>query len=326
MTTPRVTVITGYYNRGPLLRRTVDSILNQSFRDFQFVVFDDGSQDDTWQQLQAYDDPRLIKIRHQPNIGFVAGMIEAISRTRSPYIAIQGSGDISLPTRLEKQLALLEANPDMVAAGCYYTNVVAEHNWRRPRQPVADGITFSQLLRGNIFSHGEVMMRRDAYEKAGGYAPEFRFAQDYDLWLRLIRLGRFGTVRENLYDRYIQFADGVSYKPDKFIAQYRLVMLAQQLAQLSPEQQRPLRARIAAGEAEALIPLANPALQKAILKAALRLLAFGNIAQADTLYRDYLTRPLLRPLYQSARGLLASPLGPPLRHGMNCALGIRSAG
>lgn len=91
-------------------------------------------------------------------------MIDAISRTQSKYIAVHGSGDVSLQTRLEKQAALLEARPEIGLVGCYYTNIVEEHYLRRPRRPQAEGMTLERLLKGNVFSHGEVMYRRDVYE------------------------------------------------------------------------------------------------------------------------------------------------------------------
>lgn len=323
MSPPLVTVITGFYNRGPLLARSLDSLLNQSLRDLQIVVFDDGSTDDTAARLDAYRDPRLLKINHNPNIGFVAGMIDAISRTQSKYIAVHGSGDVSLPTRLEKQAALLEARPEIGLVGCYYTNIVEEHNLRRPRRPQAEGMTLERLLKGNVFSHGEVMYRREVYEKAGGYAPEFKFNQDYDLWLRMIRHTNFATVPEFLYDRYVQFNDGVSYKPDKFIIQKRLNLMAKKLALLTPQEQAPLRARIMAGEIEQLVELTDPRLQKSVLFACLRLIAFGNLPQAREMAEKYLKAPGLRLFYQMTDLVFASPLGRPACWSIRRALGIR---
>ena len=147
--------------------------------------------------VKKADDPRLIPIYHEENIGFVAGLLDAISKARGEYIAIQGSGDVSMPARIEKQKNLLDAHPEVGIVGCHYENYVQTSGVVRKRTPNANDTTLGSLLDQNVFTHGEVMFRKSTYEKAGGYRPQFTFCQDYDLWLRMIRHAVFPQFRSS---------------------------------------------------------------------------------------------------------------------------------
>ena len=203
----RVTVVSGFHNRGPLLERTIESILGQSFSDLELIVFDDKSVDDTAVRLEVlaaqYADSRFRYRVHPENIGFVRGLRRAIQETDSEYIAIQGSGDASLPDRLREQVDYLDAHPRVAAVGGWYYNVQEAQGTRILRRPEAEGLQLEDLVQRNVFSHGEVMIRRTAYERVGGYRTIFKYAQDRDLWLRLARAGyAFGTIRKPIYERF----------------------------------------------------------------------------------------------------------------------------
>ena len=325
---PTVTVITGYYNRAPVLARTLDSIVNQSFQDFEFIVVDDASTDDTWARLQElaarYQDPRLVIKRNETNKGFTRTMIDAIAESTGTYIAVQGSGDLSAPTRLAKQVAVLKARPEVTAVGCYYTNIVENTGVRRPRYPNADAVDFAALLRWNVFSHGEVMIRRTSYNTAGGYRPAFVYALDYDLFLRLIKIGPFATVHEQLYERYVTF-DGVSYVPKKFQRQARLSILARQLATLSEAEQAAILADFTDERLDTLVPLTSPTFQTYVTRAAVRALFWRNPDLARELVRDY-SHPSWRA--QGLRVLVAtlsSAAGSRLLNVLHRFLGITSS-
>jgi len=282
-TLPRVTVITGYYNRGALLDRTLQSLLDQTYPNLEVIVFDDRSPDDTSERLKAYaerQDPRLKIIQHETNMGFTRGMINAIAQASGEYIAVQGSGDLSTPDRIAEQAAVLRSRPEVGAVGSYYDNVVEENGIVRLRTPNADDVTLETLAKGNVFTHGEVMYRRSIYEAAGGYRPEFRYCQDYDLWLRMIRLARFATVKKPLYKRYIQF-EGVSYAPEKAAVQAQYFLTCQRMALKDPEEQERMFALLKEKGPDAVVPKSDPELQKRIFRNCLRLIAWGNAAQAE---------------------------------------------
>lgn len=296
-TSPKVTVITGYYNRAHALDITIDSIMNQSFDDFEFIIFNDKSTDDTEVKLELikkkYNDPRIIIINHQQNKGFVQGMIDAIKMANGEYICVQGSGDSSYPDRLKEQSGYLDANPDVGVVGCFYENFVEDKNITRIRRIVADGISLDQLIKGNVYSHGEVMYRKDIYHQVGGYRTEFVNSQDKDLWLRMVKITQLATVHKVLYTRFIRF-DGVSYSPKKFLKQARYSFLATNLVKLSEDAQNQLLARITSEGIENVVSIKQAPIQKNIIKAAFRSLAWGNKEAAIDLAGLGITNPVIK--------------------------------
>lgn len=183
-----LTVITSVFNKGDRIRETVQSILSQSFCDFQYWVVDDGSTDNTWLILNEFDDPRLVLTR-QNNRGFVRTMIDCMNMIETPYVAIQGAGDLAHPERLMKQLKALQSEPRLAAVSA---GVMFSYPYATPQFPVAAHSNHlvlnhvSQLLGDNPINHGEVMIRLDAYHQVGGYRAFFRYAQDRDLWMRML--------------------------------------------------------------------------------------------------------------------------------------------
>lgn len=198
---PRVVVISPYYNRAHVVDRTVSGIVNQTYQDYAAYFIDDSSKDATYAELTKFSSPK-IHVSTQANIGFTRTMINTINSTDSEYIAIQGSGDVSYPARLEKQIACLDANPDVVLVGCHRDQVSEVTGEEIELRPVVEADAKQQLFRENPFAQGEVVMRRSAYLKAGGYRPFFTYRQDLDLWLRLSDHGRFVIVPERLYRIY----------------------------------------------------------------------------------------------------------------------------
>lgn len=198
---PRVVVISAYYNRAHVVDRTVYSIINQTYQDYAAYFIDDNSKDATYSELSKFSSPK-INVSTQANIGFTQTVINTINSTDSEFIAIQGSGDVSYPARLERQIACLEANPNAVLVGCYRDQVSEVTGEETELRPAIETDTKQQLFRENPFAQGEVVMRRSAYLKAGGYRPFFIYRQDLDLWLRLSDHGRFMIVPEKLYRIY----------------------------------------------------------------------------------------------------------------------------
>ena len=195
-----VSVISCFYNRSEYVCRSVESLLRQTYKNIEILLVDDGSTDDTLDQLSSYKDSRIKLISHR-NKGFVRALKDAISISHGNFIAIHGSGDISLPQRIEKQIYMLMDNPNIGVVGCYRQDFsIARNLWDIQKPSVAED-QLSQLLLHNPFSHGEVMFRRSCYEQVGGYREFFEFAQDRDLWLRLAPITRFAVVPEILYRR-----------------------------------------------------------------------------------------------------------------------------
>jgi glycosyltransferase involved in cell wall biosynthesis len=218
---PTISVITVYHNRHLGIEDSVFSILNQTHDSFEYIIIDDASTDDTSNTLSKLSHPRLRVVRNEKNIGLTRSLNKAISISRGSLVAIHGAGDISHPTRLEKQSLFLNNNPTYVVVGVRFSNRNVELN-------TYTNVTLgNDIHRSNIYSHGEVMFRRNIFEKVGGYNDLFYFAQDRDLWLRMALHGNLGHIEEYLYERRI-YKDGVSIDPIKQMAQYVFSNLAVQ--------------------------------------------------------------------------------------------------
>lgn len=201
-----VSVVMSVYNGGEDLRTTLDSILSQSGVDFELIVVDDGSADATGAILDeaAARDAR-VRVIHQENRGLTRALIAGCAEARGRYIARHDCGDTSDPRRLAMQKGLLDGNADLVFVSCWTAYVGPElEPLYETRGGGAAAISILDPSRewgvtDGPTHHGSVMMRRDAYERAGGYRAAFSVGQDWDLWYRLAALGKFQIVPEILY-------------------------------------------------------------------------------------------------------------------------------
>lgn len=183
MITPKVSVVMSVYNGEKYLREAIDSILEQAFRDLEFVIVDDGSTDSTWAILASYNDPRIVLLRNEENIGLTRSLNKGLAVARGEYIARMDADDTSLPERLEKQVAYLDAHPGVGLIGTW-VEIIGERGERLSvlRRPVAPLFVKWSLLFDNCLIHSTVMYRRALVEKLGGYDLLSFYAQDYELW------------------------------------------------------------------------------------------------------------------------------------------------
>jgi glycosyltransferase involved in cell wall biosynthesis len=197
---PRVSVVTSVYNGEKHLREGVDSILHQSFRDFEFIIVDDGSTDRTWKILTSYDDPRIILLRNEQNLGLTRSLNKALPRSTGEYIARMDADDVSLPDRLDKQVEFLDANEDVGLVSCSFVEIDDEgRHISIQRLPTRNCDLQQRLLTSNCFCHGAAMFRRECLSSVGAYRAEFEFAQDYDLWLRISESYKVANLEQPLY-------------------------------------------------------------------------------------------------------------------------------
>jgi len=209
---PRVSVVMSVYNGERFLPQAVDSILAQTFTDFEFIVVDDGSTDGTAEILRDYTDPRLHVVR-QENIGLIGSLTRAIGIASAKYIARMDADDISLPKRLEWQLVWLESHPQTAVLGTQVSEIGDDElTIRRHYYPMDSTGIERALLRGaTALCHGSVVFRRACFKRVGGYRQRFEHAEDYDLWLRLIERYDMGNLAEILYRKRLNL-DGVSFQ------------------------------------------------------------------------------------------------------------------
>jgi glycosyltransferase involved in cell wall biosynthesis len=197
---PSVTVLMSVYNGERYLSEAVDSVLHQTFTDFEFIIVNDGSTDDTTAILASYDDPRIVLVQNETNLGLTRSLNRGLGLAGGSYLARQDADDVSLPERLGSQVAFLTANPQtcLVGSSIMVVNSASEAITRMIL-PTSNRELQSLLLKRNPFCHGSVMLRKSSVQQVGGYREAFSRAQDYDLWLRLAEIGLVANLPTVLY-------------------------------------------------------------------------------------------------------------------------------
>jgi glycosyltransferase involved in cell wall biosynthesis len=193
-----ISVVMSVHNAAPYLRQSIDSIVSQRDVNLEFVVVDDGSTDSSPNIIAEYaaNDSRIRVLRHN-NIGLTRSLIRGCASARGRYIARQDADDVSLPLRLKLQRDLLDSYSDVSCVSCWswWIGPMNEFLYEVTRPITSQHVTDGLLNRGEgPPGHGSVMFRAEEYRKVGGYRSEFRFAQDWDLWLRLVELGQMACV------------------------------------------------------------------------------------------------------------------------------------
>jgi len=186
MSTPLVSVLMPVYNGEPYLREAVESILNQTFTDFEFIIIDDGSTDSTWEILIEHNDPRIRLVRNKANIGLIRSLNKGLGLARGEYIARMDADDVSFPERLAQQVSSLDGHPEVGVLGCGVQVIDGCGNPSHIRRfPAEHGVIKWCLCFDDPIAHPTVMMRREVVVRAGGYNADMVHAEDYDLWRRL---------------------------------------------------------------------------------------------------------------------------------------------
>jgi glycosyltransferase involved in cell wall biosynthesis len=199
-----ISVIMSVYNTKLYLRESIESILNQSYQDFEFIIIDDGSVDGSRNIIQQYanNDNRIVFIKNKTNIGLAKSLNKGIKIAKGRYIARQDADDISSTIRLETQLnyALAHKYIDVIGSNCFVIDIAGN--------VVCEIDTYSEikdhqkrlLNKSAIFPHGSAFIKRNKLIEVGLYDPRFYYSQDGELWLRLIsRSAKFYTMDNPLY-------------------------------------------------------------------------------------------------------------------------------
>lgn len=183
---PQVSVLMPVYNGARFLREAMDSVLAQSFLDFEFVIIDDCSTDVTPEILRSYDDSRIVLLRNEQNLRLPATLNRGLKSCRAPLISRVDADDICLPELLARQVALMGTHPEVGVAStaCQYIDeegrVTSTKRW-----PVTDDRIRLYMTWDNPMIHSGAMYRRDLVLTVGGYNEDYWCSQDYELWSRL---------------------------------------------------------------------------------------------------------------------------------------------
>ena len=195
---PHISVITTAFNAEKTIAETVESILDQTFRNFEFVIVDDGSDDDTVQTIEKSGDDR-IRLLKREHFGRSFSLNYAIQHTRGAYIANIDADDIALPERLEKQFLFLNKHPDVALLGTF-AHELNEYTGERKEiiLPTEDENLRTALAFYCPFIHSSIMLRRNALKSVGIYNRKLQHSEDFDLWIRIAAKHKIANLAEAL--------------------------------------------------------------------------------------------------------------------------------
>jgi glycosyltransferase involved in cell wall biosynthesis len=199
----RASVLIGAYDSAATLPRAIEAVLAQTVADLELIVIDDGSRDTSAAIAQEYAarDDRVRVLAMGRNLGIARSLNAGVEAARAPFVAVQDADDHSEPSRLERQLAVLERWDDVAVVGCRMREVDERGRELAPRSAFVAGDVRDALLRFNPIPNTSAAFRRDAVLAAGGYVRRYRYAMEYDLWLRLAEHWRVMTLDEVLATR-----------------------------------------------------------------------------------------------------------------------------
>jgi glycosyltransferase involved in cell wall biosynthesis len=201
---PRVSVLMSVYDGERYLRQAIESVLHQVWTDFEFLIVNDGSTDNSRQIIASFDDPRICLIDNPVNVGLTKSLNRGLLLARGELVARQDADDLSHPARLEQQVRFLDSHPGVALLGTQIriTNgkgrvLPSAGSWL----PMSDTAVKWSLMFQNAFAHSAVMYRHDVvWDQMRGYDEGFVRSQDYDLWSRIAEKHAVRNLAEALVD------------------------------------------------------------------------------------------------------------------------------
>ena len=219
---PQVSILMPVYNTAPYLREAMDSMLSQTFTDFELIVLNDCSPDNAEEILDTYDDPRIVRYRGERNVGLANMLNVGIEMARGKYIARMDSDDISLPNRLKVQVDFLEKHPDIdLVSVAMQLFGAKEEVWVREQNP--EKVKINALFYSPVL-HASSMWRKESFERHGlRFRQDMVPAEDYDLWTRaLVRGLKLVNLPDVLY-RYRLHPNQATQQKEKTFEKVRIV-------------------------------------------------------------------------------------------------------
>lgn len=196
-----VVVLLTVYNR-PSVKSTIESVLNQTFKEFQLLIIDNASDDGTYEIMQAYaaNDERIVLVRNEKNMGQTYSLHRGMALIKGKYIARIDADDLMLPTRLEKQYTFLEQNPEYAVCGSWVQFITDDDRLGPIIKTCTtnEGINVIQHMKSG-FLHPAIMMRKETLDKYQlGYDKTYKMAEDYDLWRQILLYAKGRNLGEVL--------------------------------------------------------------------------------------------------------------------------------
>lgn len=213
---PKVSVVMGVYNGSCYLSESINSILNQTFTDFEFIIIDDGSTDTSWEILTKYaeGDRRIKLYKNDDNIGLTKSLNKGLKLAQGKYIARQDADDISLPKRLENQVKFLDEHSDAILVSANHEYIDSTGLSLGKLQLADDPVltAWYLLFYNRIGAHGLTMFRRKPVSSIKNYSEKYRYSQDYELWSRLTQLGEIVILPDFLQLYRRNHSESISVK------------------------------------------------------------------------------------------------------------------
>ena len=196
MSAPKITVLMPVYNGEKYLRPAIESVLGQTYADFELLIIDDGSTDSSLAICREYTDPRIRLASNERNLGLIETLNRGMKLARGEYLARMDCDDISLPRRFERQFQFMESNPGVGICGTWFERVFPGGS-ETVKMPADDKLIRYFLLFDTVFGHNTVFLRRSVLETHGlRYDPAYRYAEDYEFWVRCSRYTRLANIPE----------------------------------------------------------------------------------------------------------------------------------
>lgn len=195
----KISVIMSVYNGMPFLKEATESILKQTYKNFEYIIVDDASTDDTWRYLKSLRDKRIKLVKNKKNLGLAASLNIAIQQTKGEFIARMDADDISLKNRLATQLKFLENNSDVSICGSW-ADLIDEKgkNVGEKRYPTNDQTIKKALMWYQPIIHPTWFCKLDVFNNLNGYDPKFDLAEDYQFLIRASREYKIANIPKKL--------------------------------------------------------------------------------------------------------------------------------
>ena len=232
-----LSVLMSVYNGEAYLRQAIDSILNQTYQDFEFIIVNDGSTDSSRDIILSYKDPRIRMIDNQHNMGLTKSLNRGLEKAKGKFIARMDADDISLVDRFATQMEIMQNyNVDICGTAMQIidgnSNIIGRMG---PKNIVDSDLPASILDNSTCLLHPTIMMRRSALEEVGGYNPDIRYAQDFDLWARMFLAREKGIVIPATLVQYRQHSCQISQALRESQARYDDIIIKQYISSLLGE-------------------------------------------------------------------------------------------
>lgn len=211
----KISVVMPAYNAEKYIGEAIESILNQTFADFEFIIINDGSTDSTRECVLSYFDERIVYLENEQNLGIVDTLNKGLERVSGEYVARMDADDVAMPVRLEKQISYLEKNKDIGVLGtgiCIFGDGIDDQN--RVFSTDSEQLK-AELIFSSCIAHPSVMIRRSVLKNNGlRYEKKYAGAEDYKLWWEIAKVSRIATLPDILL-KYRVHSSQITKKKDE---------------------------------------------------------------------------------------------------------------